>query len=216
MIYEEKIYNYLADKVIEDLNNDTLPSDIAEAMCFNPMNDYLRSKNTNTKEIILKLLENKATNDQVKRLALMISRPHQQDPDIKDAIFKIWQTRSDNIYLGFASIYRLLEYQDVTEDNKERFFTYIKNNWKEWRKIVQLSYLETSKVLPGARKRLNNPDFPSWKKWIYLTEIAASSHVGESIDFLSNFDTQGDRFKNKLKAWAMEELKSMLGKSSYP
>lgn len=120
---------------------------------------------------------------------LMISRPKQKEREIKEKIICLWNGGSGDFNVSFAAIYRLLEYEDVTGKEQDSFVKFIETHWSAWKEKIQQSYPTPQRILAGAQARLNDPDFPEWKKWIYLIEIACSPDSEEAESFLNIFKT---------------------------
>ena len=202
---EQIIFSYLAEKVIEDIRKNSLKPDIALALRIYPFNNYIRPMFTKDDVGHIKVLF-KNPSDQVKAFALMICRPFQEDDGIKKNILDFWKDDNKSFLVAFDSIYRLLEYEYITSQHKKEFFDYIKSHWHLWREKLIASYPEPSRIIPGATERIENPDFPEWKKWIYLVEIACSPEKNKAKLFLENFDTTDNDFRGKVKDWALSVL----------
>ena len=202
---EKVIFTYLAEKVIEDIRKNTLKPDIALALSIYPFNDYIReSLSIDDITHVTTLFRNKS--DEIKAFALMICRPFQKDDSVKQAILDLWKNDNGSFPVDFATIYRLLEYENITSERRNEFFDYIKRNWGEWAKKLIASYPEPSRIIPGATERIENPDFPEWKKWIYLVEVACSPENDKAKLFLDNFDTTDNDFRDEVKKWALSVL----------
>ena len=186
---EKAIFSYLADKIVEDIRNHNLNPDIALAVSVNPIHDYIRRRLTHDDiDHLVFLIEN--ANPQTKAFAAIMSRPFQDRLKIRDALINLWRGGPpESFIVGFQAIYRLLEYQVVANDNTHDFFEFIQNNWKQWKEKIIASYPEPERIIEGAQSRLNDPNFPSWKKWIYLIEIACSPNINEVREFLEKFNT---------------------------
>ena len=199
---ETVIFSYLAKKVIEDIRKGSLKPDIALALRINPLNDYIRPMLTEDDvEHITKLLKDKS--DEIKAFALMISRPFQKNESVKQAISDLWKKDKGSFLVGFDTIYRLLEYEDITSKHRNEFFDYIKEHWAEWRKKLISCYPEPSRIIPGAKSRIENTDFPEWKKWIYLIEIACSPEKDTAKVFLNKVVLKSDKFVEEIRGWAL-------------
>ncbi|HHD63116.1 MAG TPA: hypothetical protein ENK96_01855 [Desulfobulbaceae bacterium] len=202
---EKIIFSYLAEKVIEDIRKGTLKPEIALALRIYPLNDYIRQiLAKDDVEHITKLLKDK--NDEIKAFALMISRPFQKNESVKQAISDLWKKDKGSFLVGFDTIYRLLEYEDITSERRVEFFDYIKEHWAEWKEKLISCYPEPSRIIPGAKSRIENADFPEWKKWIYLVEVACSPDVDNARDLLAAIDTVNSDFRTKVKKWAISVL----------
>lgn len=196
---EPVVFSYLAEKVIDDIRKDVLKPEIALAMTMYPFNDYVRERlEEQDLKYILNLLEDE--NTELKAFGLMISRPFQDREEIKKTILEIWNNEVNKSFLlGFGCIYRLLEYNDITSGFQDQFFGFIKDHWDQWKEKLVSCYPAPSRILDGARSRINNPDFPEWKKWIYLIEMACSPDVDNARDLLAAIDTVNSDFRTKVK-----------------
>ena len=199
---EKVIFTYLAEKVIEDIRKNTLKPDIALALRIYPFNNYIRPMLVKDDIGHIKVLF-KNPSDEIKAFALMISRPFQGDDGIRKTILGFWEDANKSFLVAFDSIYRLLEYEDITSQHKKEFFDYIKSHWTQWKQKLPPCYPEPSRIIAGATERIENPDFPEWKKWIYLVEVACSPDNDKAKSFLDNFDTTNNDFRGEVKKWAL-------------
>jgi hypothetical protein len=206
------IYEYIAEKVLEDLETDSLDEKAGESMRFYPMNNFLRDAiikkgRNNAVELVLKYLENKDSiyGNQVRLLVLMISKPVQDAPQVKKIITDLWDPHAP-IDKAFTIIYRLLEYEDVTQQNQITFLKYIKDNWPEWRQKVRMSYSSDQSIIDGASERITNPMFGDWKKWIYWIEIAACQDKRSANNQLEKISPPNDSFLKEVYTWTNKQL----------
>ena len=202
---------YIAKKIVEDIRKNSLSPEIAWEVVKYPFNDLIRKELKQSDSIyIKKLLIEKDW--RLKSFALMISRPFQDDQEIKEIILNIWNTDAKNSFpIANECIYRLLEYEDVAEEHRHEMFNYIKGHWGEWKDTLP-RYIDLNEIFGLVRSRLDDTSFPSWKKWIYLTLIACSPEKDRGKNMLKELKNengfyQTDPFVKSVIDWLLGELK---------
>lgn len=173
----EKIYKYLAVKVMEDIQNgNDIDEDLAKEVSRYPIIDYLR---TQVKEAHLKMIQNlihNSSSNDVKRLGVSLLnnliRDRKCTEEIKAFLQGLWEKENNENKLYI--MWKLLDLPDLDNHLHQEIYGFIKENWDAWLTKAVEWCGGKDKVLDVVIARLNNPSFPKTKAWIYLCNALGS------------------------------------------
>ena len=184
----ENIINaYLAKKVIGDIiyGNCTEADEFYVLLNTNTTVKFLRKELTNDKysnslKQLANIISSEDTRFVVKELCISMCKEVISDSDIKDALFRLYDSKR----ISYSLIYTLLEYSNLDIDIHRYCFCYIKDNWS--------SFMNESKHSKNAidiiEQRIERTSVPITKHWIYWCTILHSNDREEVAYFLNNLN----------------------------
>jgi len=129
------------------------------------------------------------------KLAISALRARKEKPEIRALFFNLWDDRPDpDVRVNL--LWRLLDYEDIGDDWRERLYLFVNENWDTFIKSqrVFMGGKDQGMVLAGVEGRLNNLILPESKTWAYLCAAMASSQTERLLALLEKHTKSQDRF----------------------
>ncbi len=102
--------------------------------------------------------------------ALALIRHACSQPEIAARLRQLFDERATaDPGLACHLVWRVLDDPDLPGDWHRRLFNYLINNWDAWKRhLAEFQEPGPDGMIAAVRSRLDDPTYPSSKKWIYL------------------------------------------------
>lgn len=165
----EALYEYAAQKAIEDCRSEKIDSQLASIFNFHPFLDYLRNQIKPSDSTLLVELA-QSNESAIAELCINLMHPLKEDEAIKQFLFESWELFNGKpCQMKIQLLGRLLDYEDLPIEMHKKLFQFVCEDKHQF-----LSYIISQinggkeKILEVVMKRLRNNSFPQSKDWMYL------------------------------------------------
>lgn len=171
-----EILKYSISKIIDDIRNQNkihaeLIDEISELNIIDEMRKLVKEQD------IVVFLDYLQFNIDIKLKTLIIDllQPFKNNDAVKKVLFSIWYESSDYLEKSYLC-FRLLDYDDLSEDLHRSIYDFIENNWERFINDSNKWFAKNdiNNLLAAMKLRLSDRRFPLTKSWIYLLISTAS------------------------------------------
>lgn len=172
---EQKILEYLTEKVIDDLrSNRFVDNELALELNRQPYIDELRTKVEDTDIDLLIKIADSGVYRGAAGLAITMIQGGAKDKKVKELLLHHWKKNND-----FESknniMWRLLDDPGLGISMHNEIYDFVRNNLEQWID-QQVKWIGGSdEILEFVKTRLQNTDFPETKNWVYLCDCLGAS-----------------------------------------
>ncbi len=201
-----EIYNYIANKVINDVRHGIFFNDkLADSLDGYPLITYIREK---TEESDIPRLLNVINNASLSagNLALSMLRKFDNKKDIKEYYLSCW--KEEKVFIRkFKLIWRLLDDEQLPISLHEEIYQFIRENFDEFLKEISKWYGGKNNVLSSIKERLKDSSFPSTKDWVRLCSVMASPEHNQVVELLKEYQSSDNKFTAFIAQEMLAEVK---------
>lgn len=116
------------------------------------------------------------------------------DKEIFEVLISLWNNTA-NKKLKDAVMWRITDNESLDENVHQQIYDFIHSDWIGYVHFVQNEkYFQPSQVYDDTIKRLQNPDYPPSKNWLYLTYLKAMTQDNPEYEAKAN-EFIGNHFK---------------------
>ena len=172
---EQKILEYLAKKVVGDLrSNRFVDEELALELNKQPYIDELRIKVEDTDiDLLVKIADSKLYSS-VGGLAVTMIQGGARNKKVKELLLRHWKEDNDFECKNYI-MFRLLDDPKLDILMHEEIYNFVMDNLDQWIN-QQVKWINgRDKIVEFAKGRINNPDFPETKNWVYLCDCLGAS-----------------------------------------
>lgn len=208
---ESKMFDYLANKVLQDLRSGhSLNDDLAKELNLPPAIDSLRPKiKKEDRDMLIAL--GKSRKRGARGLALALLKTLGKDKKVKDFFREFWKkTRDYNT--KHDVMWRLLDYGQLEVELHREIFEFVIRDFDRWVTKAGAWPKGDSNVIPFVKDRLANPHYPKTKAWVYLCLSFASNNKREVGQLLDKYISSGEPIVRELASRLKKEKLNTLRK----
>lgn len=175
---------YFADKLMEDIRNDSFFSEqlLADMNSF-PLVDCLREKVLDSdKTIIIGLIDSPDLSRCY--LGLNLVNKIQHIESVQSELISFWDA-TENYERKYFLMWPLLNNSNLAQERHKEIYLFILENWERW-KIDYIKFAGRN-FLRFSEARFYDTNFPESKKWVYLLSIKCLENRTDIQVALSKF-----------------------------
>ncbi len=172
---EQKILEYLAEKVVDDLrSNCFVDKELAIELNKQPYIDELRTKVEDTDINILVKIADSKLYSAVGGLAVTMIQGGARNKKVKELLLRHWKEDNDFECKNYI-MFRLLDDPKLDILMHEEIYNFVMDNLDQWINQQVKWITGRDKIVAFAKGRINNSDFPETKNWVYLCDCLGAS-----------------------------------------
>jgi hypothetical protein len=140
-------------------------------------------------------------------LCINLMHPLREEKDVKELLFDLWKSSSSKYNIKMQIMWRILDYEDISEEMHKSIYSFVRSNWEQWINYVVEKFGGKNKVLESCQERLQNPAFPKSKAWVYLCIAVGSDNTVEAKNLIENYINS----KAPINAIVAKDLLNIIG-----
>lgn len=180
---DQEIIQYIVDAAIRDIRNDIDAISEENLKMFSKIpviTEFRKRIAIEHEELVLDLLNS----DNTTRIYLgaHLVNAIQSLPSIRERLISLWWEKDEKYDVRGVVMYPLLNYKLIEEEDRSKesegtkelrkihksIFEFVKDNWEKWT-VEYYGYIGgKDKLRQYITKRLEEPEFPISKRWVYL------------------------------------------------
>ncbi|MCK4351900.1 hypothetical protein KAW65_00650 [candidate division WOR-3 bacterium] len=203
---EERILNYLAGKVMDDLRIGIEFSDeLIQGLNKYPFIDYIRKQVTKEDiHIIKKMAQSEKLT--TRRFGISLTRKLLRDREIQKNLFNMWKSMDEYEILR-ALMFQLLSLDDLPFEMHNEIYNFVRKNWTRWRIDAANWYGGKERIFSACLNRLKDPSqCPESKSWVYLCMATLSPEKDKVKELISRYLFSKESINAKVAADLVKEL----------